>query len=73
MNFNDDARLYSGRNKDSRGRGHRIKIAAGGAIIVVLIAAVLGNKPGILAQLGLGSDAGTKQGTTNNGSAAFSE
>lgn len=74
MSFNDDARLDSGRIKDSRGRGRGTKIAAGGGgIIVVLIAAVLGINPDVLAQLGLGQDAGTEQGTTTNGPAAISE
>ena len=72
MSFNDDAKLDSGRIRDSRGRGRGGKIAAGGGgIIVVLIAALLGINPDMLAQLGIGSDPGTGQGTTQQGPSAL--
>lgn len=63
MSFNDDAKLDSGRIRDSRGRGRGGKIAAGGGgIIVVLLAALFGINPDALTQLGLGGDSGLEQG-----------
>ena len=74
MSFNDDARLDSGRLKDSRGRGRGGKIAAGGGgIIVVLLAALLGINPDMLSGLGLGGDPGTEQGPAANSPAGITE
>lgn len=74
MSFNDNARLDSGRIKDSRGRGRGTKIAAGGGgIIVVLLAALLGINPDMLTQLGLGSSTTTEQTTGENGGPSITE
>ncbi|GAA1495956.1 KPN_02809 family neutral zinc metallopeptidase [Paeniglutamicibacter kerguelensis] len=64
MSFNDDARLDSNRVKDSRGhRGAKIA-AGGGGILVVLLAAIFGINPDMLAQLGLGGETPSEQTAT---------
>ncbi|MFJ6417264.1 neutral zinc metallopeptidase [Paeniglutamicibacter sp. NPDC091659] len=64
MSFNDDARLDSNRVKDSRGRRGTKIAAGGGGILVVLLAAMFGINPDMLAQFGIGGEPSTEQTAT---------
>ena len=64
MSFNDDARLDSGRVKDSRGRRGTKIAAGGGGILVLLLAAMFGLNPEMLSQLGIGDAPASEQGPT---------